>query len=131
MLGYGYSVWVIPDNYEIIKKKYKMKHIPHVTISTNHVVPPTLKDIRPIKIKLHDEFVNFPKMYENDPLKASGFYCEIDYPTKHRPHMTVYYEHLENCKIEPPKEKLEGIMYVVDTTSCDATKWKIINKDFY
>ena len=48
-----------------------MKHIPHV-------VPPTLK--------LHDEFVNFPKMYENEPLKGCGFYCDIDYP--------IYYKHL-------------------------------------
>ena len=69
---YGYSVWLVPLNRRLLTKVYKFRHIPHITISTNHEDLPD-----PINLgKLYD-IVDFKpygiigKQYAFDPLHAT------------------------------------------------------------
>ena len=34
LMGYKYSIWLIPNNWKYIQSYYKTEHIPHVTIKT-------------------------------------------------------------------------------------------------
>lgn len=123
---YGYSIWLIPDEYEYIKITYKMKHIPHITFSTNHKEPQKILNNNSFSIKLKGNFTNFPKMYENDPLNACGFYCETNMKTNHQPHMSIYYEHTDNFDLEPLNKTFSGKLYSVDTTNNNPSNWHII-----
>ena len=35
MKGYGYSIWLVPDNWRHIKKEFDMDFTPHITVATN------------------------------------------------------------------------------------------------
>lgn len=123
---YGYSIWLIPDDYEYIKKTYKMKHIPHITFSTNHREPQKVLDNKSYLIKLKGKFLNFPKMYAIDPLNACGFYCDTDMKTTHDPHMSIFYDFVDDIDLEPLNKIFSGKLYSVDTTSNNPSNWHII-----
>jgi hypothetical protein len=90
---YGYSVWLVPLNRRLLTKVYKFRHIPHITISTNHEDLPD-----PINLgKLYD-IVDFKpygiigKQYAFDPLHATGWECTVeDLFIQHTPHMSHMY----------------------------------------
>ena len=122
MTSYGYSVWLVPTNYDVIKSKYKMTHIPHVTISTNHQYIPEISDDNTYDINLKYGYEVFPKMYKSDDIDGGGFYCEIPIKTNHEPHMTIYYDSISR-DLPIINETIEAKIHVVDTRSCDPSKW--------
>ena len=104
MKGYGYSLWLVPHNWEIIKRVYSMTHIPHITVCTNmERVDPVVLSSSSFKVYNFSYLKRFPKMYSTDPLNATGFYCAIEgICTNHPPHMSVSYslDNLENLLFE-------------------------------
>ena len=131
MKGYGYSIWIVPDNYDAIKREYKMNHIPHITIATNYE---TSGDARRASLKYKPiatftflpGYHHFPNMYEQDILEACGFYCVIhDIVTRHRPHMSIYYDNVIH-DLNPPAGTLSGSIHIADTTSLKESQWHIM-----
>lgn len=122
MTSYGYSVWLVPANYDEIKRKYKMRHIPHVTISTNYQYIPKISDDNTYDIKLKHGYEVFPKMYKSNDIDGGGFYCEIPICTKHEPHMTIYYDAIFR-DLPIINEIIEAKIHIADTRSCDPSKW--------
>lgn len=125
--GYGYSLWLVPLNWKNVAESYNMKHIPHITVQTN------MNYIDPIVLS-NDTFTacdfsnlkTFPKMYGNDPLNGSGFYCKVkDLEINHQPHMTVMYSHNIVHDYVPPAN-LECKLYIADTQTLDASQWKLV-----
>ena len=127
MQGYGYSLWLVPVNWKEIKEKYAMNHIPHITVCTNmeKIDSKILTD----EIFIVNNFSNlkkFPKMYQNDPLNASGFYCKIHgLRTTHTPHMTLAYDHNYNITHSPP-DSFSCLLFFADTRTLDYTKWELL-----
>lgn len=78
------------------------------------------------KIYFDNSVFHFPSMYENDPLTACGFYCDIDIPTNHEPHMTLWYNHTETIGALGPPGDTHGQVFLADTRSIDPSDWKII-----
>ena len=137
MEGYGYSLWLVPLNYEHIRQLYGTIHIPHVTMFTN------LKSTEMSSMISHDEFilrnfsnvVSFPSMYTHDPLSGNGFYCDVyDKYNKlveldHKAHMTLFY----NTKLSttqwsftPPSENIVCKLHMADTRSINPAKWTLL-----
>lgn len=130
--GYGYSVWAVPHNHEEIRSTYRMKHIPHVTLKTNLEKEERIYTNSTCRIKFYKQFVWFPPtMYKNNPLKGSGFYCDVygvPFKMNHAPHMTVWYDYdgpwdiFDTCPIETL-----ATIYSVDTRSPKPEDWKILS----
>lgn len=127
MEGYGFSTWIVPDTWNSIKSKYKMKHIPHITVRTN-LEKPCAKGVgEKVRIKFISGCFIFPKQYKVDPLDAYGFYClvkNVDF--EHIPHMSLFYNE-PFAVYDPPSEELEGTIYMSDTRSMDPSKWTLID----
>lgn len=143
--GYGYSVWFVPNNYKEIQDKYKISHIPHITLETNL----SLKDAyhiyhnacQTISVKVKPEFVKFPSFYHHDPMISYGWYVDIQHMTKRKlnwtPHMTATYvprtsktndANIITC--QPPTEPLECFATIADTRSGLPEEWSIDNTYF-
>ena len=130
---YGYSVWLVPLNRRLLTKVYKFRHIPHITISTNHVTVPDPDNLG----KLYN-IVNFipygkiGKQYEVDPLHSLGWECEVeDLDIKHTPHMSHLYSFFPYAKVYsvyPTPMRLMAEVCVADTRSPNWEEWKIIKE---
>lgn len=131
--GYGHSVWAVPYNYRDIQKKYNMKHIPHVTISTNHHDRPIITNYNmPCTIHFNEDrhLKRLPLMYEYDPFRdndCAGFYCKIpgikdDVLT----HMTISYDFAGGnyAEFEAPEHSLQATIMRADTTSLNPEEWR-------
>ena len=131
MKGYGYSIWLVPDNWKEIKKEFNMDFIPHITIATNlPYLPYGILNDRTYKVNKFSKGQVFPKMYSVDPLNAFGYYCEIDgLYLDHQPHMTLFYapnaiNFLDTFSIikQPPKE-FYGKLKIANTNFDNPTQW--------
>ena len=130
---YGYSVWLVPLNRRLLTKVYKFRHIPHITISTNHVTVPDPDNLG----KLYN-IVNFipygkiGKQYEVDPLHSLGWECEVeDLDIKHTPHLSHLYSFFPYSKVYsvyPTPMRLIAEVCVADTRSPNWEEWKIIKE---
>ena len=127
MLGYGWSIWYVPDDWKKIMTKYGMTHIPHLTIQTNILEKPTtfgasfyLKSIR-----FNSPVIEFESQYDNDPLSAKGWLCEIptwwNYP--HKPHVTWKYNADDRCPRDNPIQFDDLKLVIADTRSFDPSTW--------
>ena len=128
MQGYGYSVWAVPMNHEAIRVAYGMKHIPHITLSTNHVkVPIPTNWGQKLSIEFKDKHLyRLPRIYEYDPLDttSAGFYCKIEGYDNPLLHMTMSYDFSEKYgEYSAPDETLTAHVYRADTRSLDPSKW--------
>ena len=128
MQGYGYSVWAVPVNHKIIQERYGMKHIPHVTLSTNHLnVPAPLNYGQKVEIEFKDKHLyRLPRMYEYEPIDtiSSGFYCKIKGHKDPILHMTLSYDFSGNYSdFKAPDEILEARIYRADTRSLEPSEW--------
>ena len=103
-----------------------MKHIPHITIKTNLVCPEQIIKDKSCQIQFKGPISKFPSMYENDPLAACGFYCNIDIPTEHEPHMTLWYNYEENLEVIDTPDPTHGQLFLADTRSLDPSEWRLI-----
>ena len=127
MKGYGFSIWVVPHNHQVIRNQYKMKHIPHITVKTNMIIPEKIFGKKFCKINFKNSFCcEFPSMYQNDPLTACGFYCDINIPTDHDPHITLWYNHSGPLDSLSPPQDTHGQVFLADTRSINPSEWKII-----
>ena len=130
--GFGHSVWAVPHNYKDIQRKYNMKHIPHVTISTNHAARPIITNysmpciITFNKIK---DLKRLPPMYTHDPFKhndCAGFYCKIPNVKEDvLTHMTISYDFTEGnyAELQAPGYPLQATIMRADTTSLNPEEW--------
>lgn len=127
MQGYGYSLWLVPILSKQIQHMYSMKHIPHITVCTNlQYIDSSILSQETFIVDSFSQMCNFPKMYNQDPLNACGFYCNIEnIKTNHKPHMTVMYMHTMNIQYTPP-EKLDCRLYFADTRSLNCSDWKLV-----
>jgi len=130
--GYGLSVWLVPLSHNIYRRVYKMKHIPHITISTNHETLPDISHLNKYYDIFHFKGIqNIPRQYEVDPLYAVGFPCMINgLRTPHIPHMSVRYQNkgypsFEDIKVEKPFKMMTEVR-IADTTSLDPSEWFLI-----
>jgi len=130
---YGYSVWLVPLNRRLLTTVYKFRHIPPLTISTNHEDLPD-----PINLgKLYD-IVDFKpygiigKQYAFDPLHATGWECTVeDLFIQHTPHMShvySFYPHEKVLPVYPTPQRLIAEVCVADTRSSNWEEWKIIKE---
>jgi hypothetical protein len=104
-----------------------MKHIPHITISTNMEKIDSSVLSRDIYIvNEFSEFKTFPKMYKNDHLNACGFYCKLDcLKTDHIPHMSLFYNEKTINTFVPP-ESLKCMLYIANTESLNCSDWYLL-----
>jgi len=130
--GYGLSVWLVPLSQNVYRRVYKMKHIPHVTISTNHKTLPDISHLEKYyDIEHFKNLQNIPRQYEVDPLYAVGFMCLIKgLRTPHIPHMSVRYEKkgyptYDDITIGKPDKMLAEVR-IADTTSLNPSEWFLI-----
>ena len=130
---YGYSVWLVPLNRRLLTKVYKFRHIPHITISTNHVTVPDPDNLG----KLYN-IVNFSpygkigKQYEVDPLHSLGWECDVEdlniQHTPHLSHMYSVYAYDKVYSVYPTPMRLIAEVCVADTRSPNWEEWKIIKE---
>ena len=130
---YGYSVWLVPLNRRLLTKVYKFRHIPHITISTNHEDVPD-----PVNLGQLYDVVDFKpygligKQYKFDPLHATGWECTVeDLPIQHAPHMShlySFYPYDKVYSVYPTPIRLIAEVCVADTRSPDWEEWKIIKE---
>ena len=133
--GYGYSIWVVPNNYMSMMTRYNIRHIPHITLRTNK----TLEECREIYVRqTHDirilyPRVVFPSMYANDPLRAVGYFANIPIPTEHVPHMTFEYFKKTSDTHQPTFKEFEEFNTTIqcftsisDTTNSDPSLWSLV-----
>ena len=130
--GYGHSVWAVPYNYREIQRKYNMKHIPHVTISTNHPERPIVTNYNmtcTIMFDGHKHLKRLPIMYDHDPFKdnvCAGFYCKIpDIKDDILTHMTMSYDFVDGnyADYKAPEYPLNATVMRADTTSLNPEEW--------
>ena len=135
MLGYGYSIWLVPYEWKKIKEEFNMDFIPHITIATNLPFLPTgILSKERFKVKNFKKGQIFPKMYDVDPFHAFGYTCEIEYLYPlHTPHMTLFYAPNPISELDtfswikqPPPEELECYLYLADTTSENPIQWRTL-----
>ena len=132
--GYGYSIWVVPNNYVSMMTRYNIRHIPHVTLRTNK----TLEECRDIfvedtcDVRILYPSVVFPSMYTNDPLKAVGYYVNIPITTELVPHMTFeYFNKTDTIRQTYTEFKdfhttISCFTSISDTTNPDPSLWSLI-----
>jgi hypothetical protein len=131
--GYGYSVWYVPDRWKDIQISHNIRHIPHVTVSTGKSLRVAKRLVQTIPtaadIQLYGACVEFPSMYDINPLKAIGWYatflepCPLAIPS---PHMSAAYfvgDALPEKEIMAPTDVLVCSKCVADTRSNDPMEW--------
>ena len=130
---YGYSVWLVPLNRRLLTKVYKFRHIPHITISTNHVTVPDPDNLG--KLYNNVNFIPYGKIgkqYEVDPLHSLGWECDVEnLDIKHTPHMSHLYSFFPYAKVYsvyPTPMRLIAEVCVADTRSPNWEEWKIIKE---
>lgn len=135
MSGYGYSVWLVPLSYRVFQRGWCIRHIPHVTLSTNHVEIPSLTNRgQCYDVKNFGPLTMIPSQYKSDSLNACGWFCDIvGYEMKldHLPHMTFMYSKtpftvLPMVNEEPLHDTIAQIL-IADTRSIDPLDWYIMN----
>jgi hypothetical protein len=147
MKGYGFGIWIIP-NQELSHPK--IKHIPHITIMCNVLNKKELDDIyveikkkmgNTFIIKLGGDCVEFTSQYSNDPLSASGFNCtcdkwnelkdiceKYDGSFSYKPHLSYYYsKNKEDLEYKNTlSRQLICTLKKADINSEDCTKWYLL-----
>ena len=133
MKGYGYSIWLVPDNWKEIKKEFNMEFIPHVTLATNlPYLPYGILNEKTYKVTNFSKGEIIPKMYNVDPLNAFGYYCDIVglYPS-HKPHMTLFYapnaiNYLDTYStIKQPPTEFYGKLRIANTNFDNPIQWDV------
>ena len=147
MKGYGFGIWIVP-NQQIFHPE--TRHIPHITIMCNVLDKNELKEIYDdIENKLGNTFVvnldgkcvEFDSHYDNDPLVATGYNCSCDKwellkeickkyngSFSNDPHLSYYYS--ENSKDLKFKKTLSREIIcklkMADINSNDCINWRIL-----
>lgn len=132
MQGYGYSVWAVPNNYKTLQKNYNLTHIPHVTISTNHMDPPCITNYKE-RCKIVFPTKNLYRLtaytYETDPIntECAGFLCKVPgINESSTAHMTISYDFDGDFSvIHAPKGDLDAMVWRADTRSENPSDWRI------
>jgi hypothetical protein len=133
--GYGYSIWLIPENWKQFRKEFTLDFIPHITVATNlsFVSSQILNKDKFFKVNNFSNGQIFPKMYKNDPLNGFGYNCTIEgLYTQHQPHLTLYYspneiKYLDTfSKLKSPPTQLICRLFIADTRSINPSEWKVI-----
>ena len=144
-MGYGYSVWYVPENYIELQDIYNIPHIPHVTLETNlclrdayHIYHNASKDII---IRLQDKYVKFPSFYEHDPMVSYGWFIDVVRMTRRKlnwvPHMTLRYiprtsksnknnyqdKPILSENLSPPSNEIKCKLFIADTRSYMPIEW--------
>lgn len=132
MIGYGYSIWLIPNDWKKIKEYFNMDFVPHITVATNLPYLPygILDNKTTFTVKNFKKGEIFPRMYQVDPLHAFGYPCEIVglYPT-FKPHMSLFYspnkiKELDTFSwIKTPPTDMKCKLYIANTNSINPTQW--------
>jgi hypothetical protein len=135
MLGYGYSIWLVPYEWKKIKEEFNMDFTPHITIATNLPYLPygILDSKKTFKVKNFRKGEVFSKMYDVDPLNAFGYSCEIEgLYTAHTPHMTLFYAPNKINELDtyswvksPPRGYLECSLRIANTTQSNPVQWVV------
>jgi len=131
---YGYSVWLVPLNYRILQKVYKFRHIPHVTISTNHSAAPDPANLgRLYDVTDFQPYSNIGRNYVIDPLHALGWVCQVHgLEIEHTPHMSHVYSFFAfprspHVSYATPTRLIAEVC-VADTRSPRPEEWEIIGE---
>jgi hypothetical protein len=127
--AYGYSVWLVPMCANDLRARYGMRHTPHITVATNLREPRTDMALGTVhRVEGFSDYLPFPRMYEHDPLRGWGFYCNIvSLTTPHRPHMTVTYDRRDvPMTTRPPNASMECVLCLADTRSYDPREWVLL-----
>lgn len=143
-MGYGYSVWYVPENYKELQELYKIPHIPHITLETNlclrdayHIYHNASPDI---VIRFQDKYVKFPSFYDNDPMISYGWFVDVVKMTRRKlnwvPHMTLRYlprtsinnnNYKDKCILSenlfPPSNEIKCKVIIADTRSNLPIEW--------
>jgi hypothetical protein len=135
MSGYGYSVWLVPNNWKYIQREFSIDFIPHITIATNlKFMSPRILTNKIFKVYNFSKGTVFPRLYNKDPLHAFGYNCVIeDLFTTHKPHMSLFYSPNEITyidtfsKLKQPPTTLDCKLYFADTNSLNPCEWNVIN----
>ena len=128
MFNFGYSLWLVPTNYNI-----NTVHIPHITIAACiDKIPKVSADINKLyKVKLLKEnIVKFPTdMYNNNTtIESYGIYCKIlNLDLQHDPHLTLSY-HIPDYKHIKLPTHLYCNLYLAETLDINPLNWKLIKK---
>jgi len=133
MKGYGYSIWLVPDNWKEIRKEFNMDFIPHVTIATNlPYLPYGILNEKTYKVKNFSKGEIMPRMYDVDPLNAFGYYCDIvGLYLSHKPHMTLFYapngiNYLDTFStIKQPPSEFYGKLRIANTNFDNPIQWDV------
>ena len=130
---YGYSVWLVPLNRRLLTKVYKFKHIPHITISTNHRTIPDPDNLgRLYNVVDFKQYGKIGKQYAVDPLHSLGWECDVeDLNIRHTPHLShmySFYAYDKVYSVYPTPMRLIAEVCVADTRSPDWEEWKIIKE---
>lgn len=133
MQGYGYSLWLVPDEWRKLKLRYGMRHIPHVTVKTNMSEVPNVVWGR-YRVGGFSRAGHFPSQYAHDPLTAAGFWCKsLDVPVRHRAHLTVAYGADGerpviplSAHVRPLTGELWCTLRAADTRSLDPSQWRLL-----
>lgn len=124
--GYGHSLWAVPLNYNSIRAKYHMKHIPHVPIKTHLEEPSQSVDLfNHVQLKFQRQFTWKSDIYKG---RSSGFTCEIHglhEPMDYCPHMTIWYDYYGNhSNLVAPEDCMAKVVRV-NTMSENPDEWFI------
>jgi len=139
-MGYNWSIWYIPIEYEEFKTRYGMFHIPHTTAITNLKEKPSKEDLEKWSetldyIDIVSDLEKMEQSYDNDPLFGCGWSCksipklDID----HQLHLTYkYYSHneynIEHTRnyVNIPSRIYNWKRVIADTRDDNPENWKII-----
>ena len=153
-MGYGYGVWLVVENLQILDAVYKNNkepYISHVTLMCNM----TRDDAIALSDEIHGKYDIFvdktynlfnnpdEKYSDKDILSASGFYCRvplweklIDTAKKYsgtiseKPHISIAYRTNENElpeNVNIKNVKVTGFSFPANTVGDIPKEWKIIN----
>ena len=132
-MGYGWSIWYVPNNYREFKNKYDMNHIPHITAVTNLIERPMQESVSEWPSTLDyltftGELYKMPHIYDNDPLFGSAWNCETipKLDVKHTLHLTHKYYTDKEYKLDKISKPITifGLKRVIaDTRDDDPSKW--------
>lgn len=125
---YGFSLWIVPDNWKYIKRVYNMTHMPHITVKTNITEVPNVGHHTRYYIKFKRPHYKIDNCYEHVPLPTYGFYCSVTkLKLQHYAHLSTHYSdgHVPLPSTHPPDGW--GTLIVADTCDTDPSKWKLLN----
>ena len=131
---FGWSIWIIPDNYEWFREKYRIEHIPHITIQSRIINPLSSHIGKTYKFQFERGFHLLPVWNPKDKgFRSWAWYCKVNGLDIPHAHMSIqYFDELDKGydrrgrNIYPPKGEFTGTAHLVDTRSHIPSEWKIV-----